>query len=431
MRMWIHTRLSRAVGKFMAATNGRPKTRRSTVRLALEELENRLVPSSSNQVSVIANSDGRLEAFQINANGTDVWHSWQWPKAGGSWTAWASLGSPSGYSLQYLKATRNAGGTLEVFVTDTSIIGTDHVYRINQITAGGSWVASWTDMGGAGTNTIKGLDVAPNIQDGRLEVFALRSDDHIVHQWQMTAQGSWSGSWSDLGDPIMGGSGILDHVDKIAVGQNAPGDPVNQGLDVFALCFDVKNKQNYISESRQAGGTWSSWSALPSFGDFNNNPPSDMAVGLNLNNRMQVFVTTKGSAPDTRYNVQTIQQQTPGGLWLTWYTMGAPIGSTTNPLYLQVGRNQTTDPNTNGTLEIFASDGTSIFRLAQPRPNVQDWGSNWGTEGSPAAGTTIASFCVGQNKDGRLELFAITSEPHVYHDWQNWAAGDWSGWSPM
>jgi hypothetical protein len=347
-------------------------------------------------------------------------HSWQLT-AGGSWSAWLSLGSPSGSNLQYLKATRNADGTLEVFATDNPLIGASQVYRINQITAGGSWVPSWTSMGAVGTNVITSFDVAPNIQDGRLEVFALRSDYHVVHEWQTAPEGPWSAGWSDLGNPL-GTTNWYDHVDKIVVGQNAPGDPVNQGLDVFALYFRYSNKTYSIAETRQAGSTWSSWSVLPSFANIGS---TDIAVGLNLNNRMQVFVTSTGS--DNRYNVQTIQQQTPGGLWMTWNNKGAP-SSTTNPLYLQVARNQTTDPNSNGTLEIFASDGTSIFRLAQPSPNAQNWGSAWGTEGSPAAGTTIASFCVGQNQDGRLELFAITNEPQVYHDWQNSPAGPWSGW---
>jgi hypothetical protein len=212
-------------------------------------------------------------------------------------------------------------------------------------------------------------------------------------------------------------------VSKIVVAQNAPGDPVNQGLDVFALTWDYSSKTPNIKESRQAAGTWSSWSTLPNItSKFTTNGVSDIAVGLNQNNTMQVFETILQSG-QSKYQVYTMQQQTPGGLWTTWYNLGAP-STTTNPLYLQVGFNQI-----NGTLEIFASDGTSIFRMAQPSANVQDWGQVWYSEGSPAAGTTIASFCVGVNGDrGRLELFVITTEPKVYHDWQKDPAGDWSGW---
>jgi hypothetical protein len=100
---------------------------------------------------------------------------------GGSWSGWTSLGSPSSYDLRFLVVSRNADGTLEVFVTDNPTIGTDEVYRCNQNTAGGSWSA-WTNMGGAGTRTIDDMAVGQNVQDGRLEVFVLRNDDHVVHK---------------------------------------------------------------------------------------------------------------------------------------------------------------------------------------------------------------------------------------------------------
>jgi hypothetical protein len=49
-------------------------------------------------------------------------------------------------------------------------------------------VATWTSMGGSFTaDPVVGVD-----QDGRLEVFAVGSDAHIRHDWQLAPNDGWA-----------------------------------------------------------------------------------------------------------------------------------------------------------------------------------------------------------------------------------------------
>jgi hypothetical protein len=84
---------------------------------------------------VHVNDDGRLEAFVIGSDGA-LWHIWQLTP-GGAWGNWHSLGTPS-----------------------------------------------------SSVNAIGDPFVAEN-DDGRLEAFAVGSDDKLWHTWQVTPGGSW------------------------------------------------------------------------------------------------------------------------------------------------------------------------------------------------------------------------------------------------
>ena len=419
--MTIRTRLNR-LAKALAGTNGTKPPRRGFARPVVELLETRLVPASLNQVVTVANANGLLETFKIDSNDTQVWHDWQQKDQNGNlvWSGWQTLGSPSGNNLKYLSATiNNVNGTLEVFVTDSPLVGADQVYRINQSTAGGIWT-SWQSMGGIGDNIIGGMDVGQNVQDGRLEVFVLVADDfHVRHMWQTSAAGSWSNGWADMGDPA---AQFGMSVTKIVVAQNAVTDPNNQGLDVFALCHTQTG--TYLAESRQSNNasTWSPWTAMPS-GGLTSTKITDFAVGQNQNNYLQVFVATWSNNSS---QVFTDQQQGLGGIWQTWSSVGTPNAG--QQLTLHVARNQTND-NYNGTLEVVASDGTNLYQMAQQGKNTNIWGA-WGSLWR-RSGSAVASFAIGQNQDGRLEVFVITSDTNVYHAWQGWPAGSWSSWNQL
>jgi hypothetical protein len=155
---------------------------------------------------------------------------------------------------------------------------------------------------------------------------------------------------------------------------------------------------------------------------------TDFAVGQNQNNYLQVFVAGNPVGSSARA-VYTVQQASLGGLWGTWSSLGSP-----NPnlgLTLHVARNQTNDSN-NGTLEVFACDGQNLYQLAQQGANNDDWThTTWGSLGAPSPGNGVASFAIGQNKDGRLEVFVIMDDGTLYHDWQNSPAGSWSDWDAL
>jgi acylphosphatase len=151
-------------------------------------------PSISHS-TVRKNEDGRLEVFLMietidepfgtNPSGT-LWHIWQ-VVPNGTWSSWASLGTPTTGGLSAPSVGENADGRLEAFV-----IGPDGaLWHIWQIAPGGSW-GSWASLG-AQSSSVKAIGdpfVAEN-DDGRLEAFAIGSDGALWHTWQVSPGGSW------------------------------------------------------------------------------------------------------------------------------------------------------------------------------------------------------------------------------------------------
>ena len=93
-----------------------------------------------NTITVVANRDGRLEAFGVNTHlptsQSNVFHMWQ-TTPGGSWSGWTLLAP--GY-LTSIAAGRNADGRLEV-VGDNAFVpdGGNNTFHIWQTSPGGSW----------------------------------------------------------------------------------------------------------------------------------------------------------------------------------------------------------------------------------------------------------------------------------------------------
>jgi hypothetical protein len=104
-----------------------------------------------------------------------------------------------------------ATGALDVY----GIGGNNGVYHRQQATPGGAY-DWWVDLGG----NVKQIAVATN-PDGRMEVFAVSSDDRVLHLWQSTP-GTYA-AWANLAGSAR----------QIALGTNADGS-----LDLFAVGTD-------------------------------------------------------------------------------------------------------------------------------------------------------------------------------------------------
>ncbi len=103
----------------------------------------------------------------------------------------------------------------------------------------------------------------------------------------------------------------------------------------------------------------------------------------------------------------------PPAPWSGWASLGGWID------LLTVGQNQ------DGRMEIFArgSDG-AVWHNWQTEPN-----GNW--SGWASLGGWIDMLTIGQNADGRLEIFARGSDGAVWHNWQTEPNGNWSGWASL
>jgi hypothetical protein len=78
----------------------------------------------------------------------------------------------------------------------------------------------------------------------------------------------------------------------------------------------------------------------------------------------------------------------------------------------------------------MARDG-SVWRRSQTDHN-QIW-SDWSYLGIPGGNGLARSLALGQNRDGRLEVFAVRQDGSAWHRWQRTAGseGEWSEWRSL
>lgn len=283
----------------------------------------------ASQPVVVANADGRLEAFVRFSNGT-VHHRWQ--LASGGWHDWQSLGRPvAGLAIGRLAAARNADGRIEVFVRTPD--GTMH--HIRQVAAGQSnaW-GSWGMLAGhlAGSPSVA-MDAG-----GRLHVFARGNNGTVWQDRQTVPGGSWSG-WMSLGGSaasdiaatndadgtleifVRGNDGALHHDRQKRTGGWHGWATLHGSITVLPtvirdnggrLHVFARGANGTLRHIRQtvAGGSWSGWS------DFGGNLSSSPVAGRTADHRLIVF------ARGADGHLVRKSQLAPGGGWAAWATMG-------------------------------------------------------------------------------------------------------------
>ncbi len=101
------------------------------------------------------------------------------------------------------------------------------------------------------------------------------------------------------------------------------------------------------------------------------------------------------------------------------------LRSATNLGVLTVGE------NADGRLEVFAvADGDALWHLWQDPASATAW-STWDSLGTPGSGF-LDDLAVAQNSDGRLEVFAVLNDDALWHIWQDPASPNyWSGWDSL
>jgi hypothetical protein len=305
--------------------------------------------------AISRNADGRLEAFvRVGLMSVGVlWHVWQ-TAAGGGWSAWDNLGGTIGPHV--VLAAPNDDGRLQVF--SVSPAGT--LQHIWQTSPNAGWSA-WDDLGAPpGVSLTAGLAVGQNL-DGRLEAFAVASDDALWHVWQLTPNGGWS-NWDNLGSP----PGLS--LGELAVGHNQDGR-----LEVFVI---ADNTLWHLWQTAPGAG-WSSWSSLGT--------PAGIAslasptVGRNTDGRLEVFTFGINDA------VWHLWQTSVGGAWSDWDSLGGQPGA--GPVVAQ---------NADGRLELFAEDNVAGTSHAWHRWQVSpggDWvtaAPEWESHGPAEAVSALA-----------------------------------------
>jgi hypothetical protein len=361
-------------------------------------------------MAVARNADGRMEVF---ARGTDraLLHIWQvGPNTG--WTnEWRSLGG----SIQGVPAVgRNGDGRLEVFA-----VGDDFsVYHIFQTAPNGAW-SEWFPLGGEATR----VPVVAQNADGRLEVFVIWTDGRLRHKYQNWPTAYWS-DWEWLDCPPylplrredewanpFAETDVLTFPLFDVVGN------ANGRLEAFAIAPDGA-LWHTLARAPNVRGSYPGWDMWDSLGR-----PADGALGKavvaarNADGRLEVFAT-RATQDSPLYH---IWQTAPGGTWSGWHSLGGTL--TSSPAV-----SRTADER----LEVFGCGlDHRVWHKWQGGPvegwsdwealgvgNVQvDPGSGAGTDGAPT---------VGQNADGRLQVFIARGAGAVWQIWQD--AMGWSDW---
>ena len=162
-------------------------------------------------------------------------------------------------------AAANADGRTEVFY----IRSDSALYHNWQTAPNGNWLAAGSPLPGFA----KALAVGQN-QDGRLELFHIGTNNALYHNWQGTPNGLWG-----AGGPLQGFGQAM------AVGLNAglPGLPGPQDgrLEVFYIGTDNALYHNWQTAPNGTSG-WASQAALGGFAKA-------LAVGENEDGRLEVF----------------------------------------------------------------------------------------------------------------------------------------------
>src|SRR5258707_1156521 len=138
------------------------------------------------ELAIGQNTDGRLELFQVGADG-QLRHRWQ-KEPSGDWSPWWSLGGT--FSRGIAVASR-MDGALEVFAVDT---GSGALKSIRQMGPNGREWSSWRSLGG---KVVAPVAVGRNAAR-RLEVFGVTPETYrVMHLWQTDLEDGWS-SWVAL-----------------------------------------------------------------------------------------------------------------------------------------------------------------------------------------------------------------------------------------
>ncbi len=314
------------------------------------------------------------------------------------WSGWAALGGQLGGGTPVVGL--NGDGRLEAFALSAGVAGPELVH-LWQTSPGGDW-SNWDNLGAAPGAFLGALAVGENA-DGGLEIFGrvgLMSVGNLWHLWQTTPGDGWSG-WSDLG------GGIGAHI--LVVGQNADGR-----LEVFAVSTFGSLWHIWQDDTSPTG--WSDWA------DLGGPPTASLTQGIaiqrNSDDGLEVFAA---ATDDAIWHIWQDSFSATG--WGSWASLGAPAAVA---LAVPAGGR-----NADGRLEVFALGANALWHNWQDNAAPGGW-FGWESLGTPPGVASLNTPTVGENEDGRLEVFAFGVNDAVWHIWQDAASPNgWSSWDSL
>jgi hypothetical protein len=251
----------------------------------------------------------------------------------------------------------------------------------NNAQAGVLWNenAHWVALG---QGQVTQLVAAPNTSGGQ-DVFGIGMNNDVYFQATGPAGGPYNGGgWTDLGGPA----------GAIAVGRDADGSPALFALNKYTGSVSVYSTRT------------GAWTGLGGYARA-------LAVGSNSDGRLEVFVV--GGNNQVYHQYQTAANSSFNG---SWASLGGSAQS------VSVAREQ------NGRMDVFAVWSDNTVRYIRQAASA-DWGQAWINLGGWALARSVT---VGTNSDGQLEIFVIGGNNQVYHQYQSFPNGSFSGsWASL
>lgn len=266
-----------------------------------------------------------------------------------------------------------------------------------------------------------------NHQDGRLEIFAKDSYSQLWHKYQKKSNdGQWS-DWVQIrkGNQNESGNNSQDCIKANFICNRTifRNDSKKPGgiIEVFALTSSPTNTVGYIYQMAQNSDEWSDWEDLGKPSAMCQSIPtgkffSNVEAINNINGRSEVFAICLSGGLFHKYQATDAPSS-----WHTWFNMSFPYSISRFDNFA-VGKNE------DGRLEVFAyaKSNKTIYHKYQDSPGKGPW-HGWSPLCVSPNGDEIKSISVGQNGDGRLELFVHVGF-HLYHIYQyKKNAGPWHG----
>jgi alpha-beta hydrolase superfamily lysophospholipase len=322
-----------------------------------------------------------------------------------SWTEWRGLGGPQ-LLAESLTVGVNENGLLELLGTNSA---NRKVWAARQTTHNANAFGAWSEItANIGDAVFDGKLAVSYFMDGRLRMYARRTNGWIVHFTQNTANGAWSGT--DMGNvfrQLIGGAQAGPAVEvRVGGSWHLPDDqdPIRLHLVAAPLTDGHIHIRGQTSSEYPNG--W--WTGGRNVGNrrFNRTP----VIARNHDGRLEMFnVDTAGNACHIWENSSD-----------NWQAEWQPLNGGVLTGGIAVARNR------DGRLEVFGrgTDGR-LWHCWQNAPN-SGWSAWESLGGDLAEGSTPA---VALNAWGGLEVFVRARDNSIqYRRLRTEGGYSWTDW---
>ena len=378
--------------------------------------------STLENLAVAADEDGRLEVFTYeNAGYNQILHKWQ-VRQNANWTDWVPLPVVQDQRYQSMFLEGHTNLFVALLQNGALWLVTESLWSIKQTAANQGW-SGWGHVDGFPDTFIPSAVLRS--MNGKLAVFGVDQDSFDI---LFTSEVAPNGGWAPVGNF---GNMNPDWGSWVVRADDWPyrSLPARSGRPTTAVGANEDGRLQFFAVSPQAvfgryqtalngDSPWSDWLDLGAPPNLENN--GDECVIQNEDGHLEVFAVGSPGAGALDYRWCHLWQNGPNGGWTlkNWTLLAGSqeVAFWPHRSTLRAAR------NTSGSIQLFAiGPQGDVLYTSQTEPN-RGWTGNWTSLG----GEAITAMEVGQNEDGRLEVFII-SNGSLWHRWQTRAGLDhWS-----